>query len=840
MPATTPTGKVKTAHMSTARHFDSFLETVKSTDLEVYSVTRKRTVTGSLNQLKKKLQVYSPLAEALTTAWQNQLGFDGTEPEYQQFEDDRVSREDLASSLIEDLSFYEDCCDEEMQSQEAKQREKEALLREEAKEIRQEAAERETLLRKEAREQALVDKEDWVGLKALRGTQQPVEAPRVSNYKYQQLQLPKFQGDMLQFDYFWSCFQSHIDEDGGMNPSTKFQYLLSVVENPAQQLISGLAQDEEGYEKAKKILHKEFGDPYKIFRAHFHQFLELPKASVETLGEIFKAVDTHNQYLMSIDQDILDFRKEVILSIAMSKLPHGYYENFEERRTEDQWSMELLKEMVTKKVAAQITARVIGFASPASGQKPQSQQGHQQGHQQGYYSQQGQQSHQKPNQYKGSNFQPIRKSGYNALCLVNPTPRFQPYCAYCSGDHYPDDCKEFPDTTAQVNQLPPDACINCLGNTHPTAQCFRTKAYYYCKEAGHNSSLCQVKFGRLPNQYTQPGMIAPLISYGQNTQGNQQVKAFSSHGEPGSQRTHESECNVQPMLFNLAWAMEIPKKPEDQLEEGQSRPESRLTQEDKLKESQSGMEVPLTQEGPLSQQGQAKEPGQPQQQSQGQLKKSHEAQRFKAQLKKSPEAQQLQQQKRLFHQKWFQPKKKVPQQQHGQARASGQWHVQQDPRHQYQAGSRSRSPSSSSQQSQASSRGRSPGQQQQQGQARASGQRQVQQDPRHQYQAGCRSRSPSSSSQQSQASSRGRSPGQQQQQGQARASGQRQVQQDPWQQFQAGSQQQQSPNPQQRGSRSPSPKGQARRLDSIYRGSPAAFQPPQPRSGGPQREYKSR
>ena len=141
--------------------------------------------------------------------------------------------------------------------------------------------------------------------------------------------------------------------------------------------------------------------------------------------------------------------------------------------------------------------------------------------------------------------------------------------------------------------------------------------------------------------------------------------------------------------------MEIPKQPKDQLEEGQSRLESRLTQEAKLKESQSGMEEPLTQEGPLSQQGQAKEPGQPQQQSQGQLKKSHEAQRFKAQLNKSPEAQQLQQQKRLFHQKWFQPTKKVPQQQHGQARASGQWHVQQDPRHQYQAGSRSRSPSSS-------------------------------------------------------------------------------------------------------------------------------------------------
>ena len=798
MPAQTPTGKVKTGHTSKARHFDLFLETVKRTDLEVYSVARKRSVTTARSQLKEKLLAYSPLAEALATAWKNQPGFDGTEPDFQQFDDERVSREDSASSLIQNLSSYEACCDEAIQSQETKQKEKEALLREERREeqeradrkdaqLRQEAAQREVLLRQEAREQALIDKEDWVGLQALRGTHQPMEAPKAAGLKIQELQLPTFTGDMLQFSQFWSCFQTHIDENGGMTPATKFQYLLSVVENPTQQLISGLPSDEHGYEKAKEILHKEFGNPYRIFRAHFSKFMELPRATPEDLATTFKAVDQHNQYLMSINQDILDFRKEIILSIAMSKLPHGYYENFEERRTEDQWSIELLKEMVIKKVAAQTTARVLNFASPASGPKPQFQQGHQQ----------GQQSHQKPNQHKGSTFQPNWKSGYNAPCLVNPNPnpRLQPYCAYCGGDHYPDDCKEFPDTKARVNQLPPDACINCLGSTHPTAQCFRTKACFYCKEAGHNSSLCQIKFGWLPNQYTQPSMIAPFVSYGQEAQGNQQVKGVSSRGEPGSQRTQESECNVQPMLFNLAGAMEIPKKPRYQLEEGQREMESRLTQEaqDQLEEHQSSMEVPLTQEGPLSQQGQAKEPGQPSQQPQ--LKKRSQGRPWK----KDQQAQQSQQQ-------------------HGQARASGQRQVQKGPRHQYQAG-----------------------QQQQQGQARASGQRQVQQDLRHQYQAGSRSRSPSSSSQQSQASSRGRGPlskqqtPQQSQHGQARASGQRQVQEDP--------QQQQSPTQQQRGRRSPSPQGQARRLDSLFsrsRSPAALFSPLQPHSGGPQREFKSR
>ena len=50
--------------------------------------------------------------------------------------------------------------------------------------------------------------------------------------------------------------------------------------------------DEDGYEKAKGILHREFGDPFKIFRAHFHNFMELPKSVQQKPWEqTFKAVD---------------------------------------------------------------------------------------------------------------------------------------------------------------------------------------------------------------------------------------------------------------------------------------------------------------------------------------------------------------------------------------------------------------------------------------------------------------------------------------------------------------------------------------------------------------------
>ena len=70
-------------------------------------------------------------------------------------------------------------------------------------------------------------------------------------------------------------------------PATKFQYLLSAwLDNPhVQQLISGLPpMTSKATRRPRKYSTRRFGDPHKIFRAHFRKFMELPRATPETLG----------------------------------------------------------------------------------------------------------------------------------------------------------------------------------------------------------------------------------------------------------------------------------------------------------------------------------------------------------------------------------------------------------------------------------------------------------------------------------------------------------------------------------------------------------------------------
>ena len=156
------------------------------------------------------------------------------------------------------------------------------------KELREEAGE-EFRLKEEMEkgkrelEQSLILKGDLEGLRALNGTKEEGErsAAKTSRFKLQELQLPTFNGDLLQFSHFWECFLWAVDGEEMPQPM-KFQYLLSVVKQPTLQLISGLSIDEEGYDQAKQILVREFGDPLKTFRLHFQKFMELPRASVES------------------------------------------------------------------------------------------------------------------------------------------------------------------------------------------------------------------------------------------------------------------------------------------------------------------------------------------------------------------------------------------------------------------------------------------------------------------------------------------------------------------------------------------------------------------------------
>ncbi|KRY10871.1 hypothetical protein T12_9516 [Trichinella patagoniensis] len=72
-------------------------------------------------------------------------------------------------------------------------------------------------------------------------------------------ELPKFDGDVLQFDTFWEQFEDQIHRQSELRDTTKFTYLRSCLTGNALNAIDGLAVTAANYSAAVDILKSRFG-----------------------------------------------------------------------------------------------------------------------------------------------------------------------------------------------------------------------------------------------------------------------------------------------------------------------------------------------------------------------------------------------------------------------------------------------------------------------------------------------------------------------------------------------------------------------------------------------------
>ena len=78
-----------------------------------------------------------------------------------------------------------------------------------------------------------------------------------SKAKLPKLVLPKFRGDVTQWQNFWDSFNSSIHSNPQLSQIDKFNHLHSLHENQAARSIQGLPRTEANYHAAIDILHKQ-------------------------------------------------------------------------------------------------------------------------------------------------------------------------------------------------------------------------------------------------------------------------------------------------------------------------------------------------------------------------------------------------------------------------------------------------------------------------------------------------------------------------------------------------------------------------------------------------------
>ena len=116
--------------------------------------------------------------------------------------------------------------------------------------------------------------------------------------KLPKLELPKFDGDILNWTPFWEQFEAVVD-NGDLPEITKFLYLRSLLEGEAKAPIQGLSLKAENYRTACELLKQRFGRPERIIFAHVQDLLmlEVPSTpSVEELWKTYNCLQTHTSY----------------------------------------------------------------------------------------------------------------------------------------------------------------------------------------------------------------------------------------------------------------------------------------------------------------------------------------------------------------------------------------------------------------------------------------------------------------------------------------------------------------------------------------------------------------
>ena len=108
-----------------------------------------------------------------------------------------------------------------------------------------------------------------------------VPTPSPAKARLPKLELHKFKGSVMSWTPFWDTLKSAVHENPSLSKIDKFNYLHSLLEGAASQVIQGLPLTDSNYDTAVSLLQERFGDPQTILSPHMDELLKLPKCTVD-------------------------------------------------------------------------------------------------------------------------------------------------------------------------------------------------------------------------------------------------------------------------------------------------------------------------------------------------------------------------------------------------------------------------------------------------------------------------------------------------------------------------------------------------------------------------------
>ena len=280
-------------------------------------------------------------------------------------------------------------------------------------------------------------------------------------FKLQHLEVPMFDGNILQWTEFWNSFQVAVDQNTHLSETEKLCYLKSRLTGEARDAVAGILISEEIYGVVKTLLGERFHNTQVIVHLHIMGLISITPAlnNTSSLRQMYDKMEYHFRCLEAQQKDA---NNDMYLAMIESKLSENLFQQLEiQKETKIKWSAKTLRESLSSHIRAMERAEHMSYFGKTE-----------------------------------YNSVPLCSSPNKHRTAQNQTG-YQPFilqCRYCDGNHWSDQCTEFR-TVEDRKQRISDSCYICLKKGHIAFKCRRKKQCIYCGNLNHHhGSLCPKKF----------------------------------------------------------------------------------------------------------------------------------------------------------------------------------------------------------------------------------------------------------------------------------------------------------------------------------------------------------
>lgn len=156
--------------------------------------------------------------------------------------------------------------------------------------------------------------------------------------------LPRFNGDILQWQPFWQAFHAEIESDNSLANINKFNYLVGQLDSNVLVTVAGPTPSNENYAVLVDLLRERIGRKPKIIAAYMRALytLQKPEGHLKSLRNFCDLLESYVRGLESLGKPP-DTYGDLLVCILVDKLPGEVRKNVARQHDQDEFTLDQLR-----------------------------------------------------------------------------------------------------------------------------------------------------------------------------------------------------------------------------------------------------------------------------------------------------------------------------------------------------------------------------------------------------------------------------------------------------------------------------------------------------------------